>query len=184
MDRASPRRRGVEIRPPSSTDISNPADRTARRARQPTASRLRIDPRPPPFSRSRLAARQCRFQVRTGRISSRCTQRHRRRLYELEHEAIGLAAMLKDVPAAIVLRMPQRGGCACQLEAGLLDVLDQKIFVDSMQGRGFSLAAAGLPAVIDNSVNPALLERFEYLCVHVLAIQFEADHVVIVEMYD
>ena len=80
--------------------------------------------------------------------------------------------------------MTQRARRAGQFEAGLLDILDQKILVDSMERRGLRVAGARLGAVIDDAVNPAGLERLEHRRVDVLAVEFEADHVMVVEMDD
>src|SRR5271156_5059751 len=135
MDRASPRRRAAGTRRSQRTDISSPADRTARHALRPTASIYRGVPPAQPFSESRRDARPCRFPARTVRLSLACSRtnrrrRHRRSLRELEHEAIGLTAMLEHEPGAIVFGMTQRARRAGQFEAGLLDILDQKLFVD------------------------------------------------------
>src|SRR5260370_27346546 len=128
MDRASPRLRAAETRRSPRRDTSSPGDRTARTARRPTTSKFLDVQLRSRFSESIRDARPCRFPARTPRLSLTSTgtvrARHRRGFHELEHEAIGLAAMLEHEPASIVLGMPQRARCAVKFEPRLLNILD------------------------------------------------------------
>src|SRR5208337_3444406 len=189
MDRASRHRRAKGTRRSRRTDTSSPGDRRVRRALPPTASRLRGARPPWPSSKLCRDAPQCQFPARTVRLSlarrrTVCGRGDGRRLHELEHETISLAAMLEDIPGAIVFRMAQRARRSRQFEAGLLDVLYEEVLVDSMQCRGLRIAGARLGAVIDDPVNPTGLERLEHGRIYVLAIDLESDHVVVVEMDD
>src|SRR5208282_1588944 len=153
MDQASPRRPAGGTRRSRRTDTSNPDDRRARHALPPRALRFRIARPPPQSSQSRRDARPRRFPAQTDRPSlarpRAIGRRDRRRLDELEHEAIGLTAMLEHDPGAMVFKMAQRARRAGQFEARLLDILDQKILVDSMQRGGLRIAGARLGAMID-----------------------------------
>src|SRR5581483_4896840 len=62
------------------------------------------------------------------------------RFDELEHEAIGLAAMGEDKPRAVIFAMPERARARLEIEARLLDLADHEVFVDSMEGRGVAIA--------------------------------------------
>src|SRR5260221_4647223 len=105
MDPANPRRPAMETPHSRRMDISSSDDRTARRARRPTTSRLHDAQPPPRFSESRRDVRPCRFLTRTARLSfCLLSLRDGLRLHELEHEAIGLATMLEHHPRSIVLR--------------------------------------------------------------------------------
>src|SRR6202022_2868499 len=107
-----------------------------------------------------------------------------RRLDELQHEAVLLAAMLHDEPRAIVLGIAQHAGSRLQFEARLLYLLYFKGLVDPMQGVGVALARAGLRAVVDDSVNAPGLECLNHRRVDLVAVVPAPDHVVVVYVDD
>src|ERR1022692_3519809 len=129
MDRASLHHPATGTRRSPRRDTWNPDGRRARRALPPIALKLHNALPPRPFAQSRRDARPCRFPARTGRLSlarpgTICARRDYRRFPELEHEAIGLTAMLEHNPVAIVFRVAQRARSSVQPEARLLHILD------------------------------------------------------------
>src|SRR5579863_9251492 len=94
----------------------------------------------------------------------------RLRLDELEHEAVLRVIDLPERLRARIVRIAQNVRRRDELEAVFLNLLDDKVFVDTMQRVGVARARASLRAVIDDAVNTARLERPQYRRVELVGI--------------
>ena len=117
----------------------------------------------------------------SGNIEVAGAPRASHRLLEFEHEIVDRHGRLERDEVAGVLGVAPEVAFGDEPEAGRLDLLAQRAFLDAMQRLADGGAVAVLGEMIGDHQNAAGLERREHFAVHLGAIDVHVGGVVVVE---